>query len=185
GATLGAWEHVALDAEGLRRQARWRCRRWAVDLPYRPDLGSAAEAEAERARLLAEEEAARGAGAADRARGCRALAERLTRRLVRLRDLPPGTTFPFPIALWQIGDAVWLAVEAEHYQLLQRGLRERFPGTPIVVLTLANGSRPAYLPPADAYGKGIYQESIAVLAPGCLERLIGEVGRQIEEWARG
>src|SRR6185369_13887791 len=26
GATLGAWRHVPLGAESLRRQARWRCR---------------------------------------------------------------------------------------------------------------------------------------------------------------
>jgi hypothetical protein len=184
GATLGAWEHVPLEAEDLGRQARWRCRRWTVDLPYRPDLGSPEQVEADRARLQAEEEAARAAGDQARARDCRALAERLTRRLLRLRGLPPGKTFPLPVALWQVGDAVWLAVEGEHYQVLQRSLRERFLGTPVMVLTLANGSRPAYLPGARAYGKGIYQESIAVLAPGCLERLSAEVGRQIEEWAK-
>ncbi len=184
GATLGAWEHEPVDPDSLRRQARWRSRRWTVDLPYRPELGSLEQAEAERARWLAEEEAARRAGDADRARDCRALAERLTRRLVRLRGLPPGATFPLPVALWQMGDALWLAVEGEHYQLLQRALRERFADVPIVVMTLANGSRPAYLPPADAYGKGIYQESIAVLAAGCLERLIEDIGRQVEEWLR-
>ena len=53
-----------------------------------------------------------------------------------------------------------------------------------MVPSLANGSRPAYLPGARTYCKGIYQESIAVLAPGCLERLSMEVGRQIEEWAK-
>jgi hypothetical protein len=184
GATLGAWEHVPLDGETLRRQARWRCRRWTVDLRYRPELGSPEQTEAERLRWLAEEEAAHRAGDADRARDCRALAERMTRRLVRLRGLPPGETFPLPVALWQVGEALWLAVEGEHYQLLQRSLRERFGGVPVVVMTLANGSRPAYLPPADAYGKGIYQESIAVLAPGCLERLIEEIGRQVGEWIR-
>jgi hypothetical protein len=184
GATLGAWEHVALAAEDRERQARWRCRRWTVDLPYRPDLGSPEQIEADRVRMQAEEEAARRAGDLNRARDCRALVERLTRRLVRLGSLPPGKTFPLPVALWQVGDAVWLAVEGEHYQVLQRSLRDRFLGTPIMVLTLANGSRPAYLPGARAYGKGIYQESIAVLAPGCLERLSAEIGRQIEEWRR-
>jgi len=49
-------------------------------------------------------------------------------------------------------------------------------------VTLANGARPAYLPTEDAYGKGIYQESIAVLAPGSLERLVGAVGEQIQDW---
>ena len=49
-------------------------------------------------------------------------------------------------------------------------------------MTLINGSRPAYLPSADAYGKGIYQESIAVLAPGCLEQVIESVAAQIAQW---
>jgi hypothetical protein len=182
GATLGAWEHVPVGAAARERQARWRCRRWTVPLPYRPELGTLAQAEAEQARWQAAEESARRAGDLDRARDCRALAERFTRKLTRLRDLPPGETFPLPVALWQLGDALWLALEGEYYQLLQRGLRERFPDNPLVVITLANGSRPAYLPPADVYGKGIYQESIAVLAPGCLERLLAEVGRQVEEW---
>jgi hypothetical protein len=81
-----------------------------------------------------------------------------------------------------MGDAFWLAVEGEHYQLLQRSLRQRFVGVPIVVATLTNGARPTYLPTRDTYGKGIYQESIAVLAPGCLEHLIEEIASQIGGW---
>ena len=46
----------------------------------------------------------------------------------------------------------------------------------------SNGSRAAYLPDANSYGKGIYQESIAVLAPGSLERLTEEVGKQLAAW---
>jgi hypothetical protein len=182
GATLGAWEHASLGVEDLQRQARWRCRRWTVDLAYRPELQSSAETEAERARWLAEEETARAAGDAARARDCRAMVERMTRRLTRLHTLPPGKTFPLPVVLCQMGDAVWLAAEAEHYQALQREVRRSFPNTPIVVVTLANGSRAAYLPTADAYGKGIYQESIAVLAAGCLERLIEVLIQEIGSW---
>jgi hypothetical protein len=52
----------------------------------------------------------------------------------------------------------------------------------VVVTTVANGSRPLYLPPALLYGKGIYQESIAVLAPGSLEKLIDEVAMQVQSW---
>jgi hypothetical protein len=185
GATLGAWAHVPLGPEAARHLGRWRCRRWAVELPYRADLPTPEGAEAERARWLAEEQAARAAGDAGRARDCRALAERMTRWLTRLADLPPGPAFPLPVTLWQVGDGVWLAVEGEHYHRLQQALRERFPGVPIVVVTLANGSRPAYLPTAEAYGKGIYQESIAVLAPGSLERLIDVVGDQIRDWLSG
>jgi hypothetical protein len=66
--------------------------------------------------------------------------------------------------------------------LLQRALRERFPTAPIVVMTLAGGWRPGYLPTANTYGKGIYQESIANLAAGCLESLIEAASKQIDEW---
>jgi hypothetical protein len=182
GATLGAWEHSPLGTEELRRQAGWRCRRWTIDLPYRSELRSLADTEAERAHWQAEEDAARAAGDAGRTRDCRAMVERATRWLTRLRALPQGPTFPLPVSLWQMGDALWLAVEAEHYQALQRELRHRFPSTPILVATLANGSRPSYLPAANAYGKGIYQESIAVLAAGCLERLIEVLVGEIATW---
>ena len=83
-----------------------------------------------------------------------------------------------------MGESFWLAVEAELYQHFQLALRQRFAGTPIVLATLTNGSRPSYLPTADVYGKGIYQESIAVLAPGCLEKLLQEIGEQIQCWIR-
>jgi hypothetical protein len=87
------------------------------------------------------------------------------------------------VVLWQIGDAFWLAIEGEHYQALQRNLRQRFAGVPIVIATLTNGSRPTYLPTRDVYGKGIYQESVAVLAAGCLEQVIEEIGKQIGDWS--
>ena len=77
---------------------------------------------------------------------------------------------------------LWVAVEAEHYQTLQRTLRERFPGTPIVVMTLANGSRQSYLPTAEAYDTGMYPETIAVLARGSLEKLIEAISERIAAW---
>jgi hypothetical protein len=182
GATLGTWAHEPLDAPQRQAKASWRLRRWTVDLPYRPDLPSREQVETERRRWEAEEVGARQAGDQGQGRDCRARVERLTRWRTRLAGLPPGSTFPLPVTLWQMGDAFWLAVEGEHYQRLQVALRERFAGVPIVVMTLANGSRPAYLPTSDAYGKGIYQESIAVLAPGCLERVTEAVSDQIQAW---
>ena len=71
-----------------------------------------------------------------------------------------------------MGDAIWIAVQGEPYSLLQRRLREKFPRTPLIVATIANGWGPSYLPPRELYGQGIYQESIAWLAPGSLEALI-------------
>jgi hypothetical protein len=180
GATLGTWSHVPLAPEQRQQKSRWRRRHWTLALPYREELPTREKTESERVRWLAAEEDARRAGDEGRARDCRAMVERLTRWLTRLAALPAGGDFPLPITLWRMGDAFWLAVEAEHYQLLQRALRERFGQVPILVLTLANGSRVAYLPTADVYGKGIYQESIAVLAPGCLEQLVDAIGAEMQ-----
>lgn len=184
GATLGPWKHVPIEPEKLEKKSFWRLRRWTVDLPYRPELPTIEGTKAERARWHEQEQAALKAGDPAKARDCHAMVERHDRWLTRLVALPPGKAFPFPIALWQIGDAFWLAVEAEHYNIFQRSLRARFPGVPLVIATIVNGSLPTYLPSADVYGKGIYQESIAVLAPGCLEKLIEVIGDQIQEWRR-
>jgi hypothetical protein len=182
GATLGTWAHVALSADELKDKSFFRRRHWTLDLDYRPELPTTAAAEAERTCWQAEEREALARGDMAKARDCRALVERHTRWLTRLAALPPGRSFPLPITLWRMGDAFWLAVEAEHYQLLQTALRGRLPGVPIVVMTIANGSRAAYLPTAETYGKGIYQESIAVLARGSLEKLIEALGREMAAW---
>jgi len=182
GATLGAWSHVPLDPAILQQKSRWRCRRWTIPLPYRPELRTPEQTQVELAHWQADEKAAQLAGNLVQARDCHAMVERMTRWLTRIAVLPPGPTFPLPVTLWQMGDAVWLAVEGEHYTFLQSKLRATFPGVPILLATLANGSRCSYLPTADAYGKGIYQESIAVLASGCLESLVEAIEKQIHEW---
>jgi hypothetical protein len=182
GATLGPWKHVPLEGDALEKKAFWRLRRWTVDLPYRPELPTVEGTKAERARWQAAEQAALKSGDTIKARDCHAMVERHDRWLTRLAALPPGKDFPFPIVLWQIGDAFWLAVEAEHYNIFQRELRAKLPGVPLVIATIVNGSLPTYLPSKDVYGKGIYQESVAVVAPGCLERLIDEIGKQLGEW---
>jgi hypothetical protein len=182
GATLGSWAHVPLDAAPLERKSGWRLKRWTLPLPYRADLPQLEPTIAARARWLVEEQAAHQAGDEAKARDCHAMVERQDRQLTRSAALPPGKDFPLPILVWQMGDAFWLAVEAEHYQILQTRVRERFPGVPIIVMTIINGSRAAYLPSADAYGKGIYQESIAMLEVGCLEKVIDNVAAQIASW---
>jgi hypothetical protein len=179
GATLGTWCHVPL-SQCLRRKAGFQFHRWTVDLPYRADLPNLTQTERLRDRWATEQQIAQQAGDLKKARDAGAMVERMDRQQTRLKHLPPGATFPLPVVLCHIGDAIWLAVEGEHYSLLQRSLRARFAGSPILVATLANGARPAYLPTMDAYGKGIYQETIAVLAAGSLEQLICVIGREID-----
>lgn len=182
GATLGPWAHIRLGEQERENKSRWRFKSATIRLAYRTDLPTLEEAQSERARYAAEEVTARAAGDVLKARDCRAMVERRDRQLPWLANPPKDRFFPLPMTFWQTGDAIWLAVECEHYQILQRSLRDRFPGTPVVVMTLVNGSRASYLPPRASYGKGIYQESIAVLAPGCLEALIEAAAEQIANW---
>lgn len=185
GTTLGTWAHEPFNDREHASARRWRRRRWTVSLAYRPDLPSLDQAHADRKRWRAEEAAARTSGDEARAADCRGRAEQANRVIDRLALLPPGSAYPLAVLLIQTGDVFWLAVEAEHYNILQRELRHRFPRVALVVMTLMDGGRVAYLPTADTYGKGLYQEKIALLAPGSLERLIDEVAAELSAWGGG
>jgi hypothetical protein len=184
GATLGSWAHEPLSAEELAAQSHWRIWRWREPLPYRSGRSKPAQVEAELKQIQAEEEAARIAGDRMRAAECRAMAERKTRLLHRLSHLPSGDVFPLQVVLWRIGDAFWLGVQGEFYSVFQTELRRRFSGAPIVIATLAADWGASYLPSRETYGKGIYQESIAIVAPGSLEQVIESVAERIEHSLR-
>ncbi|MCE9533909.1 MAG: hypothetical protein K8T89_22690 [Planctomycetes bacterium] len=179
GAIIGAWKHEELDPIAREHHARWQFQQWTTELPYRAELLTIDEARKQEAHWKEEESRARERGDTLGTRDCRAKVEQMTRWLARLRDLPTGTKFPFQITLWQLGDALWLFVPGEHYQLLQTALRAQFPGRPILVVTLTGGWLPGYLPTESSYGKGIYQEAIALVAPGCLEALVAEIAQRI------
>ncbi len=163
----------------LASKQRFSCRNVAVNLPYRSDLPNRRQTESEHARWQALERAALDAGQLDAARDAHAQVERMTRQLARLRSLPDGPSVPVMVAIWQLGDAVWVFLQGEYYSLLQRALRERFPQRPVIVATVTDGWRPGYVPTAETYGRGIYQESIAIVAPGSLESLIDRIGAEI------
>jgi hypothetical protein len=185
GAVIGVWNDVPLQGDAIGARARWRYRSWTVPLEYRAGLPTLEALAAERERHLAAEAAARTTGDAALARRCRAQVEVATRQIVRFRGRSLDLPYPFPIQLWQMGDAVWVAVESEHYQLLQTALRQRFPRRTIVVATIVNGSLHTYFPPREVYDTGIYQDTIALMAPGSLERLIEEIAGQIAAWEFG
>jgi hypothetical protein len=179
GATLGTWAHRPLDADSLARQARWGVRRFVTDLLYRTDRATREETERQLAHWQAEEEAARTAGDTARARDCRARAEQMTRQAYRLASLPAGKTYPYPATVLRLGDALWVLAPGELYQVFQTTLRERFPGTPVLVATVTDGWQPGYIPTAATYGHGVYQETIASVAAGGLETLIEAVGQEL------
>ena len=151
---------------------------------YRSDLPSLKELEAEDSQFRAEERAARDINDADGVRYARAMIERTTRRMIRMAPLPPGEFYSYPIRLWRMGTAVWVALDGEHYNVLQRSLREQFPGIVLVIGTLANGSNVWYLPESSSYGLGLYEEEVSVLAQGSLEQVLESSSRAIQELIR-
>jgi hypothetical protein len=184
GATIGTWQHEALDSAAMERLTRWEVARWNESLAYRNDLPTIAEAEGDLERWKQEEIVAQGESDAARARECRARAERAERQLWRLKALAPGA-FPLPITVARLGEAVWVFVAGEHYQMLQTKLRERFAPRPIIVATLTSGWQPGYIPPAEIYGRGIYQEQIAGGRAGSAERVSVGVGARVEAMVAG
>jgi hypothetical protein len=181
GATLGIWKYVPTTSDRDQELCSWQTHESVVSLRYRDGLPKAAQLVEQRDKWEREETEARAAGDASRARDARAMVERMTRGLSWVQHLPPGDSYPFTVRLWKIGDSVWVALNGEHYNLLQRQLRSRFPNVPIVVGTLANGSGISYLLDNDSYGKGLYQENVSILAQGSLETLIDTVTKTLRD----
>jgi hypothetical protein len=179
GATLGAWVHEPLPATDVERNNLWRIWRWRERLPYRPGQPTAEQVETELKQFQVDEDAARAVGDTQRAANCRAMAERKRRLRHRLSQLPRGDAFPLQVVLWRMGDGLWLGVQGESYSLLQTELRRQFPGTPILVASVAADWGASYLPTKEIYGTGIYQESIAVVAAGSLEQIIESIATRI------
>lgn len=171
GATLGRWDFVPQSPDHVEQTRIWREQSVEVPMVYRSDLIRGDVHRIEYERQLAEEQAARARGDTLAARNARALAERATRNRIRTDHLPAGATYPYRATLVRTGNIVWLPLEGEHYNILQRTLRSQFPELALVVGTIANGSHVWYLPDADSFGKGLYQEEASLVARGSLEHL--------------
>lgn len=72
--------------------------------------------------------------------------------------------------LWRLGDAALCAIPFEAYSGLQIQLRAAFPGTPLLVLNIANGSL-GYLPPRELYSQNVYTVWQTPFDAGGLEAL--------------
>lgn len=182
GAVIGTWGYNRVNATQLESMRTWQCLSWTVELPYREGLPERSDLESQLKQMCVAEKEAAQANDLDRLRELRARAEVMRRTQSRFDGLPPGETFPLPVTLLQIGGGFWLFVEAEHYQILQRWLRARFPGSAIIVTTLTGGTRPFYLPEAATYGTGKYPDTVAMLARGSLETLIENISTRMADW---
>ena len=113
------------------RQSTWIVDTVVVPLKYRRDLPVRSELEQEKARWQVDEQQAIASNDLERSRHARALIERTNRELSRSQLLPEGTTYPYPIIVWRIGDAVWLALDGEHYNILQRACERAISRSPV------------------------------------------------------
>ena len=109
------------------------------------------------------------------------MVEQMNRQITRLEALAPGKAFPLSIEVWRLGSALWVFAPGELYHQFQTTLRQRFPDRPIIVSTVTNGWQPGYVPTAESYGKGIYQEKIAAVAPESLTMLIEAVAAEFHQ----
>lgn len=187
GATLGIWEFRPESPEITANSCEWNSRRAVVPLNYRPDLPDRTELNQQLAHWQAVKQQAHMNGEEKEEKQAHAMIERATRSLIRVGSLPPGPAYPYPIVAWQMGNAIWMAFDGEHYNTLQRTLRQRFPGITLIIGTIANGSNVWYLPDAGSFGKGLYQEEASILARGCLEQVIDAATMIIEQlhpWQR-
>ena len=166
GAWIGTWRHEPLDEQTRDGQAIWRWERHTVELLYRPDLPTIEATRRDLLRFEVEEREAELSDDTLRRRDCRAKVEQMTRQLANLGSLPAGNTFPFSVTIGRIGDALWVLVPGELYQIFQTTLRRRFAPRPIFVATLTNDTQPGYLPDVSSYGTGVYPDIIAAVVPG-------------------
>ncbi len=110
----------------------------------------------------------------------RALEERLRRRRDIRRSLGDGRTFPVPVHVWRIGDAILVGCCCEAYSRLQQRLRARFSDRTVICMNLINGSI-GYLPPSDLYDEDVYPVWQTPFASGSLERMIAAMTHSVEE----
>src|SRR5262249_156424 len=150
-------------------------------LPYRLELPTQEATWAELTKWEAEETAARAANDTARLSEARARTEQMTRQLARLASLPEGKAYPLPVTACRLGGARGAFTPGALSQRFQVALRSRFPELAVVVATVTNDWQPGYLPAAEVYGYGIYQESIAAVAPGSLEALTEIISREIRD----
>ena len=98
--------------------------------------------------------------------------ERLKRRRMLREDMGDGNSRVISFPIWQVGNAIFVALNAEAYSHFQVSLRKRFPNIAVICMNIANGYL-SYLPTKEAYDlPDLYPAKVAVFEKGCLEKTI-------------
>lgn len=181
GATLGGWKRTRTDPAADGRAMMMRSRTLHINLPIKA-RESTEELQERHKQATSDLRDAEASGDPIAIRDATALRERARRRLLRGPKMPDGGSIPFDLWLWQIGEAFVLGVPAEPYSVLQTELRDRFPGLPILISAVTNGTL-AYLLPRELYGKNLYQDWVSFPGPGGLELVLETATEAIAAWS--
>jgi hypothetical protein len=161
GANLGTWEYQPCDARQLTASGELQARQITVPL-VRKEIPTVVESVSDATPEAVQEK------------------EKALRRQFLALELGDGPVYEMSMWLWRLGDALLVAVPNECYSVFQVELRQRFAGTPVLVLNMTNGTL-GYLPPHENYGNGTYQEQQSPFAPGCLEQSLEAAAEALGE----
>lgn len=98
-------------------------------------------------------------------------AERIDRALRLEQSIGTGRTIDYPVWVWTLGHAVFVAHPGEAYSWLQQYLRAELAPRPVVVINLTNGPGSFYLPTRQAYDFDWYQVWQTKVEGGALEEI--------------
>jgi hypothetical protein len=180
GATLGTWSYVLLREEQRHRARQWDARRISVRLGLRRDLPDIGTVTNQFEKWQERYERARQAGDYALAAEARARVEQARRWMTRLQHVSASEDcFELIVPVWRFGEAVWIALNGEYYNVLQRSLRDKFDRYALCIITLVNGSDIWYVPDSAAYGKGIYQVDTSMVDENGLNTIVQELTHTI------
>jgi hypothetical protein len=104
-----------------------------------------------------------------------ARAERVARALRLERSLGTQPTIDYPVWVWTLGDAVFIAHPGEAYSWFQQHLRAQLAPRPVIVMNLTNSPGSFYLPTQQAYDVDWYQVWQTRVERGSLEKTAAAV----------
>lgn len=105
--------------------------------------------------------------------------ERLWRKMGIRAGIGDGDETVIAVWIWKLGGAYLVVHPNEAYSVFQEMIRASYPGIPVVVGNLVNGSI-GYFPPKDLYDQDIYAVWQTPFAAGCLEVLIKDTLRELK-----
>lgn len=89
-----------------------------------------------------------------------------------------------PITLIGLNDLAVLFLPGEPFAEVSLALKRRFPGHRMVVVELADGDDPGYVPTREEFQRGGFEVACSALEPGAAERMVSIASRMLRRFRR-